>query len=392
MRKAHLIVIILSLLTSCNYSPKKEMEREGSSTNRYATNFRLLEEEDNSVTIEIIENWAGVDRVERYSLIDREAQIDNASDPTLKSDNISKGKNTNSSITIKTPLKRVICMSTSHLPFLSLLGVEENLVALSGARYLYDKKTIERVNSGELIDIGFEGSLNLELILNLEPDLVISYGISDQNNLYLDKMRQAGIKVMALGDYSERDPLGKVEYIKLFGALFQQKESADSIFNSIEESYLATKATVDRELERKMVLLNAPWKDLWYIPGEKSYISNIIQDAGGEVLLAKRGEGDTFAISPEEIALEVEKAHFWLHPNFYSSIKELKQLSPLIASFPVVAEGRVFNNTKRSGPKGGSDFWERGAVEPHLILQDLIKILHSNEIEEEDLIYYRELK
>jgi iron complex transport system substrate-binding protein len=36
----------------------------------------------------------------------------------------------------------------------------------------------------------------------------------------------------------------------------------------------------------------------------------------------------------------------------------------------------IYNNTLRTTPEGGNDFWESGAVRPDLILEDLIQVFH----------------
>ena len=38
----------------------------------------------------------------------------------------------------------------------------------------------------------------------------------------------------------------------------------------------------------------------------------------------------------------------------------------------------IYNNTLRTTPEGGNDFWESGAMRPDLILQDLIAILQGD--------------
>lgn len=370
MRLLPYLLLLSLLLQGCRPSKGEEESRSLPPGNQYATNFQLIVEEGECREIKIIEEWSGKKLLHSYPIV--------------------KGESLYQAIEI--PLKRVICMSSSHLPYLSLLGVEESLKGISGANYISDSLFRAKVASGEIVDIGFEGSLNFELVLQLQPDLLISYGISDQNNLYLKKLRDAGIKVLALGDYQESHPLGKLEYIKLFGVLYGKEREADSIYNSIKELYLESAERVANIANRKKVLLNAPWKEVWYIPGSENYISTLIREAGGEVVLARKGERGSFPFSTEEIALAIEEAEIWLHPNLYNSLKELKELSPLIGSFHLIEEGKVFNNTKRVTVGGGSDFWERGAVEPHLILNDLITILHSKEIKEEELVYYKLLK
>ena len=53
--------------------------------------------------------------------------------------------------------------------------------------------------------------------------------------------------------------------------------------------------------------------------------------------------------------------------------------------------GDVYNNTLRTTPSGGNDFYESAVVNPDLLLRDLVKIFHP-ELIEEDFVYYKKLK
>ena len=73
------------------------------------------------------------------------------------------------------------------------------------------------------------------MILSISPDLVMMYGIGSESLGYIGKIKELGIKVMFNADYLETDPLGKAEWIKLFGALYCKESMADSIFRSEHE-------------------------------------------------------------------------------------------------------------------------------------------------------------
>jgi iron complex transport system substrate-binding protein len=73
-------------------------------------------------------------------------------------------------------------------------------------------------------------------------------------------------------------------------------------------------------------------------------------------------------------------------------MSELKSVNPLFANISPVIEHKVFNNTKLSTPGGGSQFWEKGVIEPDIILKDLIKIIHPDLIKSHELKYYFNLQ
>jgi iron complex transport system substrate-binding protein len=75
-----------------------------------------------------------------------------------------------------------------------------------------------------------------------------------------------------------------------------------------------------------------------------------------------------------------------------STIEELTNSNPLFKNIPALKSGKIFNNTKRKTGLGGSDFWEKGVIEPDVILNDLIEILHPELDWKRELVYYKQLK
>lgn len=363
-----LLFPILLLIQNCKSGDNKTENYELS--NEYARYFNIGHDADSSFRLLINENWNGENRVCKYKLVSRDENGEADSDAGQ----------------IAIPLRRVVCMSTSHISYINALGKGNTIVAISGAQYVSDSSINSAIKSGRIVDIGFESSINYELLLSLSPDVVFTYGISGENNTYIDKIRDLGIKVIVLGDYIEEHPLGKLEYLKLFGKLYGEVQRADSLYKSVSERYSAKKRSIEGIAIKPKVLVNAPWKDVWYIPGEKSYMNYLISDAGGEILLCKEGRSNPHNI--EEVFIEAYKADFWLNPNFYSTLKELSSSNPLFSKLSVLSKGKVYNNTKRNTARGGSDFWERGVIEPDVILNDLIKILHPGYGDGGDLKYY----
>ncbi len=305
------------------------------------------------------------------------------------------------------PVKSVVCMSSSHVAYISELGEEASIKGIGGTRYISNEKVKELIKQGEIIDVGGENTPNYELIMAMQPDVVIAYGIAGSNNSHIERLQKFGIKVLTIGDYLENSPLGKLEYLKLFGELTGKRELADSIFTYKEGQYLDIKTKIAAAINREQsanadyskkhkptkVLLNAPYKGTWYIPGKGNYTAQLIQDAGGEILGAKDGSANSAQLSFEQVYQYALQAQVWLHPNSINTLGELSAEHPLFKNIPALKNGKVYNNTLRNTPDGGSDFWETGVVEPHIILQDLAYILNPQLfISAPELKYYQQLK
>jgi iron complex transport system substrate-binding protein len=289
-------------------------------------------------------------------------------------------------------------MSTSFLAYLNALGQSTAVKALSGTQFVYNEDVKKLIAAGGITDIGAETSPNYEKIMSLKPDVIFAYGISGNDNTYIEKLRHLGLRVIPLNDYLERTPLAKMEYLKFFGLVTGTERSADSIFASRANEYVkikndCAKALENRNIKETKVLLNMPFKGIWYIPGGKNYTSNLIKDAGGEILGTDPEGTSSAQVSFEKIYALAAHADVWLHPNTVSTLSALAADNPLYKNIPAFAKKQVYNNTKRSTPGGGSDFWEGGAVEPQEILQDLIQIMHPEIAQKgRELKYYILLK
>ena len=282
---------------------------------------------------------------------------------------------------LEKPATRLVCMSTSYIGFLEEIGAEDVVQGVSGRNFVTNRSVRERA-----AEVGYEAAPDYEKILSIRPDLVITYTVSSVLPTYIVKLRSLGLRVLILYEHLEPDPLGKASYVRLFGALTGRQEMADSAFAAVKSRYESMALPSDLP-DRKKVLLNIPYGDQWYIPGAENYLSQLIRDAGGEVLGAAPGTGQSTTISVEKAYALSQEADAWLHPGLCRTKAELANVHPLFGDFPVLQKP-VYNNILRYAPGDGNDFWESGAAHPELILEDLITILHPDRSAGEPLHYY----
>lgn len=279
------------------------------------------------------------------------------------------------------PVGSLVCMSTSYIGFLEEIGAEDVVKGISGKNFVTNATVREAA-----VEVGYEAAPDYERILSLQPDLVITYTVSSVLPTYIVKLRSLGVRVLILYEHLEPDPLGKASYVRLFGQLTGRREKADSAFDAVRARYESL--SLPEEIpDREKVLLNIPYGDQWYIPGAENYLTRLIRDAGGEVLGAEEGTGQSSTISVEKAYSLSQEADLWLHPGLCRTKDELRAVHPLFGDFPVIRKP-VYNNILRYRSGGGNDFWESGAMHPEWILEDLISILHPERSESAPLRYY----
>lgn len=379
-QRLFLLVALSMLLNPCCKHKGKIASQELSGTgNEIALAGRFTIEKKNGWTeVEIINPWQGAKNViQKYYLVKRGSKLPEGFD---------------SSAVIFVPLRKIICMSTTHLAMIEALGENKSIVGVSGTDFIYSPDLNARVTAGAISDVGYEANLNKELILKLSPDLIMIYGIGSESAGYVGKIKELGIKILMNADYLETDPLARAEWIKLFGALYCKETLADSIFNKEVDDYKSLKQYIKQNSGNEpKVMLGLPFKDTWYISPGNSFISVLIGDAGGIYLWSDIQSSVSMPYGIENVYVRALTADFWLNISTTTSKKDILNIDQRLTNLPCYKTGNLYNNNNRVTPRGGNDYWERGSLYPHLLLRDIAAILHPELFEDNELLYYRKL-
>ncbi len=289
----------------------------------------------------------------------------------------------------KTPQK-VICTSTTHLPFLELLDVESTLVGFPGTQYISSEKIRKMVDEGSIIDVGGEGSLNIEMIIGLDPDLVFAFDMGNESTV-LDKLEESGIKVVYNSDFLETTTLGRAEWIKFFGAFFNKQVAADSIFKVIETNYDSLLDLTHQVETRPEILSGVLYGDIWFLPGGKNWSAQFFNDAGGQYFLNENEKTGWLELSFEYVFDEASEAEYWIGVATFQTKEDLADQDSRYAEFNAFKNNQVYNYSKKIGAEGGYDIFESGYARPDRVLADMIKILHPELLPDYETYYFERL-
>lgn len=282
--------------------------------------------------------------------------------------------------------QRVVCMSSSHVAMLDAIDRVECVVGVSGKQYIMNPAV---AMSDQVKDVGYDSSLNYELLVMLKPDVVLLYGVSAEDSVVTAKLRELKIPYLYLGDYTEQSPLGKAEWLVLMAEIVGCREHGEEVFGDIVERYNDIRNSIKPDNRRPKVMFNAPYQDVWYMPSDDSYMVRLIEDAGAEYIYKGRNlTGGSTGISLEEAYMLVSESDIWLNVGQCQTLGELAGVAPHFMATDVVRAGRVYNNDKRRTPAGGSDFWESAIVHPDVVLSDLVGIFSEGD---DELYYHRRL-
>ena len=343
----------------------------------YAKNF-TIEEYANYKLLTVSNAYRSASSVYRYALVE--------SGTTLPDDL------PRDAVVIRTPVKRVVIMETVYVGYLDALGQLDQICGAASASYINHPKVIQGVESGDIQSIQSGQKLDIERLLLLKPDLILTTNIGEGQMDVYPQMQRASLPVVLTADYMEHHPLARTEWLKFLAAFFETEDRSNEIFNSIKAQYTGLLEKTKGIDERPSVFCGAPYSGSWYVPGGDSFIARAIQDAGAHYLWADDPSRGSLPLDTERVFLRAAEADYWIHPSHYRSLSELFNADPRFAKFGAAQISQVFNNTRQVSKNGGNNIWERGIVHPEEVLADLIKIFHPDLLPEHELIYYENLQ
>ena len=285
---------------------------------------------------------------------------------------ISDQKNINS---IYIPLTKIVATSTTHIPMLEFIGEENSLIGFPNTNYISSKKTTALIKNGFVKDIGSEQDFNTEVLLSLQPDAVIGFTMGNTTKMY-NLITKNGIPVIFNGEWLEETPLGRAEWIKLFGVLFDKDQMADSIFTSIETNYLQAIEIAKNTENIPTIMTGILYKDKWNLPAGESFTAKLFKDANTNYLWKNTSGQGSLVLSFESVLDKAKTADFWLGAGYFTSYNELEKGNIHYTKFNAFQNRKVYTFSKKRGENGGVLFFELAPMQPDLVLQDIIKIVH----------------
>jgi iron complex transport system substrate-binding protein len=290
------------------------------------------------------------------------------------------------------PISRVAILSTTYLEYIRSLHEASSISCASNVDLIYSPEIRERIAKGQIVDLGNEDSFNMERLIDAKVDLVFYYDFGPGTSAMISRLENMDIRVVRVFEYLEKDPLGKAEWIKFFGALYNKMDEAERIFDTIRDEYIKLKALTNKKNAGKTVFTGLPWKGEWHQPGGASFQASYFRDAGADYLWKQDSSVSGILMDREVIFDKALDADIWIHPNNAIKLNDIFLSDKRFEQFKSFRNGEVYNNNKRINDHMGNDYWESGLLHPHLILKDLISIFQPEILPDHELYYYQKLE
>ena len=253
-------------------------------------------------------------------------------------------------IVLYQPLDSVYLVASSAYDLVDHIDALD-YIRLTGVKRenMYLKSVLARMDEGKLLYAGKYSAPDYELLIGEKCDLAIENTMIFHEPQAKEKLEELGIPVLVEYSSYENNPLGRLEWIKLYGVLFQREEISVQIFDD-EVEKIATIMSQDKN-GAVAVFFHVNTNGSVTVRKSGDYISKMIEMAGGEYALYGMADNDENALSTMNIQME----DFYLAAKdcdvlIYNStiegelesIDDLLALSPVFADFKAVKNGRVY--------------------------------------------------
>ncbi len=275
---------------------------------------------------------------------------------------------------IQTPIKNVIATSCSLFEFFHLINETNKISGVCDIKRIYNKEIQEKYQNKELDDVGSAFAINMEKVLRINPSAVFINGFNedDQNG---NRIKSMNIPTIYTIEWVEKNALARAEWIKFVAAFFDKEQYADSIFKEIEHNYNSSKALVSQIKQKPTILSGNSFNGVWYLPGGKSFLAQLYNDAGGNFNYKNDDSMGSLTLDFETILEYYHDADIWLNA-VVNNRNELLNQEARLTYFKPIKENRVYNFNKRCTSTGGNDYWETAIARPDILLKDIISVIH----------------
>ena len=278
--------------------------------------------------------------------------------------------------TVRTPLESNLVFTAPHCQLLTELGCQNAITGVCDKDYINIPDIKSRAQADAkvahpIMDCGSSMQPDIERIIALHPEaLLISPFENSGGYGKLDKLR---IPIIETADYMETSPLGRAEWIKLYGLLLGSSK-ADSLFSAIEKEYLQLKAEAAKLPLGLSILTERKTGNVWYVPGGKSTMGILLRDAHAKYIFADDQHSGSLSMSPEQIIAKGNQVDVWAFKYFGGNALTKQDLLAEYQGYQALKAfqtGTVYETDTSCEP-----YFELTSFHPEILLREFIILSH----------------
>lgn len=222
-----------------------------------------------------------------------------------------------------------------------------------------------------IVDCGSSMAPDIERIIALKPEAILLSPF--ENSGGYGKLDKLHIPIIEAADYMESSPLGRAEWIKLYGLLLGSSK-ADSLFSAIEKEYLQLKAEAAKLPLGLSILTERKTGNVWYVPGGKSTMGILLRDAHARYIFADDTHSGSLSMSPEQIIAKGNQVDVWAFKYFGGNALTKQDLLAEYQGYQALKAfqtGTVYETDTSCEP-----YFELTSFHPEILLREFIILSH----------------
>lgn len=317
--------------------------------------YLKIEPHDGYIRVEIGNPWHEGELLGAYNLVHRDSVVP---------ESMPEG------VLIRVPVESVVAYSSVHGEGLRELGAEYAIKGVTGGEYFIDPQIRKRIDGGDVLSLGPAETPDLEKMLALSPDAVM---LNVYQGAQMGGVERTGLTVIKMVENMEDSPLGKAEWIRLYGALTDKLNMADSIYNSVKNDYNTLVNKVSQIKSKPTVMTENMYQGVWYVSGGKSYQARIIADAGGDYLWKDDQGAGSLNLTFEEVLERAHDADVWIMRLFGRELDKQGLLAEndRYGLFKPYKNGTIYYCNSAE-----TDIFAISAFHPEVLLGEYVAIFH----------------
>lgn len=351
-----LLFSMLITLASCRGNSTEASYSGDTIRLKYAKQLQIIKCEDYTV-VTLNDPWKQGKTLHTYILV--------PSDKKLPS-NLPQGT------IVRTPLQRAVITTSVHCGLIMSFGKHNNIKGVCDVKYINIPWIQQQCKDKKIADCGNGITPTLEKIIEINADAILISPF--QNSGGYGRLNEWKKPIIETADYMETSALGRAEWMKFYGMLFGAEKQADSIFNDVETKYNHLKQIAKASKTKHSVIIDKINSSVWYVPGGKSTIGQIIADANASYPFSDEKSSGSLALPFESVLEKAGNSDIWLiryNSPQKATYKSLLTENNGYAQFKAFKENMVFGCNTYS-----NTFYEDTPFHPDVLLRDIIIITH----------------
>lgn len=353
------VIVVLAALSSCTGGSTSVNSAEGDTIAlKYSSNLSIVKH-DGYTEVKLRNPWKEGKTLHTYILVPQANELP----ADLPEGTI-----------IRTPVKRAVVFTTVHCSLFMTLGQQDRIVGVADLKYIKIPWIQEQCKKGLIADCGEGLSPVVEKVIDMNPDVMLLSPF--ENSGGYGKLEEINIPIVECAEYMETSPLGRAEWMKFYGLLLGEEAQAEKLFAEVDSSYNALKELAKTSKVSRSVIVDKVTGSVWYVPGGRSTIGQMLADAGGVYPFSGDTHSGSLSLPFESVLEKAGDCDVWLYR--YNSDRSMT-MKDLLAEKQGYSQLKAFNTGEVYGCNVAKTlFYEQSPFRPDYLLSDFIRIFHPD--------------